>query len=154
MYAIRVEPQNHRLHVVLSGRVTTEEALRALSQSALLLDTDGLSEILCDITEIDRGPGRLLTIASSLALRMPATARMALITGPQQERITRRILRFSGAGNRARCFSDEDHAMGWLEERQVIAKPVTPEARHVEFARSSVSTAPLRRKTEQVGPAA
>lgn len=153
MYAIRVEPQHNRLHVALTGRVTTEEALRALSQSALLLDTDGLTEVLCDITGIDRGPGRLLAVASALALRMPTSAKVALTARPEQERITRRILRFSGAGSRARCFLDPELATAWLEERRVLSA-VTPGARHVEFAFASATPAQAPRTGEKVGPAA
>ena len=125
MYAIREEPQNARLRITLSGRVPTDEALRAVRQASMLLRTDSLNEVICDVTLVHRGPGKLMLFAAFMAAECPARARLAIIAGDWQLRIAQRLLRFSGLGYKARCFSDELVAFDWLAQREAPVRPVS-----------------------------
>ena len=155
MYAIREEAQYARLCVTLSGRVPTDEALRAIRQAAVLLQTDGLREVVCDVTMLERGPGRLVSLAVLLASEFPANARLAIRSGEHQLRLSQRFLRFSGLGSRVRCFTDESFAEQWLTDQRSTVRPVTTEARHAEL-KSIVETRirSTQERTERMGPAA
>lgn len=154
MYAIREEPQNARLRITLSGRVPTDEALRAVRQASMLLRTDSLEEVLCDVTLVQRGPGKLMLLAAFMAAEFPMRARLAVVAGEWQNRVVQRVLRYGGIGHRARCFSDESIASEWLGQREAIHKPVSPEVRHLEHLTAELSRTVRPGTIEKVGPAA
>lgn len=154
MYAIREEPQNARLRITLSGRVPTDEALRAVRQASMLLRTDALEEILCDVTLVHRGPGKLTLLSAFMASEFQGRARLAIVAGEWQIRVAQRLLRFSGLGHRARCFTDESVAFEWLKQREMTIKPVSPEVRHLEHLAAELSRSVRPGSIEKVGPAA
>lgn len=154
MYAIREEPQNARLRITLSGRVPTEEALRAVRQAAMLLRTDALHEVVCDVTLVRRGPGRLMPLSAFIAAEFPERTKLAVVADERQFRVAQRLLRFSGIGHRARCFTDASIALDWLEQREAQLKPVSPEMRHLEFMAAELSRSVRPGTIEKVGPAA
>jgi len=154
MYAIREEPQNARLRITLSGRVPTDEALRAVRHASMLLRTDSLDEVVCDVTLLQRGPGKLMLLAAFMASELPGRTRLAVVAGDWQLQVAQRVLRYGGIGLRARCFVDESVALDWLALQQTPARPITPEARHLEHLAAELSRTVRRHTVEKVGPAA
>lgn len=154
MYAIREDLQNARLRITLSGRVPTDEALRAVRQASMLLRTDSLYEVVCDVTLVERGPGKLLLLGAMMAGEFPAMARLAVVSGDWQLLVTQRVLRFSGLGGKVRCFTDEALAYEWLESRENTLAPVSTEARHLDFVGSEIVRKARTGSVEKVGPAA
>ncbi len=154
MYAIREDLQNSRLRITLSGRVPTDEALRAVRQAAMLLRTDSLNEVICDVTLVERGPGKLLLLAAMMAREFPPMARLAVVSGDWQLMVTQRVLRFSGLGSKVRCFTEEAIAYEWLASRENALVPVSTEARHLEFVSSDMAHRARTAGVEKVGPAA
>lgn len=116
MYAIRVDTHGQLLRVELSGRVRSSEALRAISQSAVLAEASGLRAILCDITKIERGPGSLLLIATALNASHRPGMRIALLVTSAQRRMATRLVRFSGLRREMAVFEDAGGAHAWLVE--------------------------------------
>jgi hypothetical protein len=91
MYSIRVDAESNQLLVALSGRVTTAEALRAVSQAFTLAEAGHILAIRCDTAGLQRGPAP----CSSSSLSPPATDLLAVVGDGRRpaERIARsRIL--------------------------------------------------------------
>ena len=154
MYAIREDPQHARLRITLSGRVPTDEALRAVRQASMLLRTDSLDDVICDITLVERGPGKFLPLAAFLASQFPPRARLAVLSGEWQLQAAQRILRFSGLGHAVRCFTNESVAQEWLATRETTVMPISPQARHVELLITEHEHRVRHDPVEKVGPAA
>jgi|GEM_PF-3297127 len=114
MYAIRVDTHSRLLRVELSGRIRTEETLRAISQSAVLAEASGLVAIFCDITRVERGPGSFQLVAAGLSGSHRPGMRIALYCTPAQQPIATRIARFSGLRQAITVFDDADSAFSWL----------------------------------------
>lgn len=128
MYAIRVDPRNLLL-VTLNGAMSTEEALRAVSQAAALAAAGGIGLILCDLRGLERRPGGLGLIAASVVNAGPAGWRMALVARPDQVAVAARFGRMSARRGEAAVFAGSDSAIRWLAEveRRRISET---EARH------------------------
>ncbi|MGE5594497.1 MAG: hypothetical protein ACM3S1_00520, partial [Hyphomicrobiales bacterium] len=104
MYAIRVDDQRKLLRLELSGRVTTDEALRAVSQAYALAEAGAILGVLCDLTPLDRGPAGLLLVAAAVAAGYREGMRLAFVGGEHQARAAERVVRFSGLREGAGCF--------------------------------------------------
>ena len=83
MYAIRVDAAAEMLRAEASGRVGTDQALRAISQAFALADAGVLARILCDVREVERGP-HLGTISAALSTRCRRGLRIALLVRSEQ----------------------------------------------------------------------
>lgn len=121
MYTMRVDPARQLLTVEMRGRLSTEEALRAVSQGFTLAEASRINGILCDVNGLVRGPGGLLIVAAALAARFHPTTRMAVVGNSAQLNVTRRLIRFSGVRNGLRTFDSTAEAEGWLAP--VLARP-------------------------------
>ncbi|HQW50843.1 MAG TPA: hypothetical protein PL082_02195 [Tepidiformaceae bacterium] len=128
MYAIRVAPRNLLL-VTLNGTMSTEEALRAVSQTAALAGAGSIGLVLCDLRGLERRPGGLGLIAASVLKASPAGWRMALVARPDQAAVAARFGRMSARRGEAAVFAGSDSAIRWLAEveRRRISET---EARH------------------------
>ena len=114
MYTITEDPGKRLLIMALSGRVDTDEALRALSQALTLSETDAISAVVCDVTAVQRGPASLIRIAAGLALGYRPGMRVALLSGDQQRATATRFARFSGLRDGVRVFASADDAQAWV----------------------------------------
>ncbi len=153
MYTIRVESQLHLLRVELSGRVTTEEALRAINQSGTLAEAGGLAMVLCDMREARRGPGDLAVVAAALALRAPAGMRIALACEPGQMGIGKRLVRFAGIRRSLQVFDSVASAEAWLGTHDRSARPriTDTERRHAEAVLKPARPAAREAKAAAIG---
>ncbi|MBI5949248.1 MAG: STAS/SEC14 domain-containing protein [Chloroflexi bacterium] len=153
MYTIRVEASLHLLRVELSGRVTTEEALRAINQSAMLAEAGGLGMVLCDMRETRRGPGDLAVVAASLALRAPEGMRIALACEPAQVAIGKRLVRFSGLRRSLQVFDSVATAEAWLGALDRAARPriAGTERRHAESVLTPAGASAREAKATAIG---
>jgi len=147
MYTITEDSGKGLLTMVLSGRVDTDEALRALSQALTLSETDAINAIVCDVTAVQRGPASLIRIAAGLALGYRPGMRVALVSGDSQRPTATRLMRFSGLRDGVRVFSSASDGQAWLGPAALpAALPVTvPDVMHSVSPRTlSAPGAPAR----------
>lgn len=151
MYAIRVDATRHLLQIELSGRLTTDEALRAVSQAAALAEAGGLRAIACDMRMLHRGPARSLGVAAMVALRFQAGMRIAFIGTLQQVRAADRFVAFSGVGPGAQFFESTADGDAWLEPVLRRAGPLaaSTERRH---ATDLLNTAKQPERAGRIAP--
>jgi hypothetical protein len=116
MYTIRVDSAQHLLRIEMSGRVTTGEALRALSQAVALADASRISAVSCDISEVERGPGGMLMLAAVFSSRYHHPMRVAFIGEPGQARTAQRFINFTGHSYSMGFFTPSENAGEWLSE--------------------------------------
>lgn len=114
MYALREDAARKLLRIDFSGRLTTDEALRALSQAFTLTEATDIRGVRCDLTGITRGPGGLLMIAAALAMRFRPGVRVALLSAEQQIPFAARLVRFSGVSDGMMAFESATEADAWL----------------------------------------
>lgn len=121
MYTIRADQHQHMVTIDLADRITTREALRALTQAFALLEAGELKAARVDVRRVVRGPGGILLLATALATRRAPGQRIALVTGPFQARLAMRFARFSGLGPAISVFESTLEADAWLgdDEEQV-----------------------------------
>jgi len=116
MYTIRVTPEG-RLHAAASGRLSTAEALRLASQGFALADAGAITDLVVDVRGVERGPGQWVVLGAVVASRMDGPMRLAVVAGPAQEPVVRRILRYAGLRNRAAVVTTEEEALRWFAGR-------------------------------------
>ncbi|MCC7365422.1 MAG: hypothetical protein IT303_13735 [Dehalococcoidia bacterium] len=114
MYAIRVDESRKLLRVELSGRLTTDEALRAVSQSITLAEASNIRAVVCDLSQLYRGPGGLLLVSAAIAAGFRPGMRLALVGRKAHLRAAARVLRFSGLRQGTATFEAPDEAERWL----------------------------------------
>jgi hypothetical protein len=146
MYVIRAATPD-ALTVTFSEKVSTEEALRAISQAFALADAGAITNATCDLRAIERGPGNALIIAAALASRMSDSMRVAFIVEPAQRPYVRRIARFTGIRTGLGLFESEDEAKSWLSEAPSLRRRISStELRHYqELTRQRETAQPARR---------
>lgn len=134
MYVIRTDAPRRVLTIECSGHLPTAEALRALSQAALLMEAGGITRVLCDLSRVTRGPGGLLPVAAALHVRRDERWRVAFVTGPRQRRMVQRLVRFSGLRKGVVVLGRATDARSWLEAPDgVVARRLTEtDLRHAE----------------------
>ncbi|MBI2767481.1 MAG: hypothetical protein HYX53_16420 [Chloroflexi bacterium] len=150
MYSIRVDSVRNLLVVELTGRVTTAEALRAVSQGFTLAEAGSIWAISCDLTAVRRGPGGMLVVAAAVASRLREGMQVALIGG-RQRAFAERLMRFSGAPDALHAFDDAAAAQAWLTP--LLRKPPRiseTERRHAStiVGPAAAATQPRRRATD------
>lgn len=116
MYTIRVDSAQQILRIEMSGRVTTGEALRALSQAMALVDASRLASVSCDVSEVTRGPGGLLMLAAVFSSRYRYPTRVAFVGAAAQVRFVQRFINFTGHAYAMGFFTPVENADGWLVE--------------------------------------
>ena len=129
MCAIRVDAAAEMLRAEASGRVGTDQALRAISQAFALADAGVLARILCDARAIERGP-HLGTIGAALSTRCRRGLRVALLVRSEQRSSAERLIRLAGAPLGLRAFESMAGASAWLAPQ--TAGYASPERRHLE----------------------
>lgn len=149
MYTMRVDATTNLLSVECRERLTTEEALRAVSQAFALAEAGNIRGLLWDLSQLRRGPGGLLVVAAAVACRYQTGMRIALVGSGIQLELARRFIRFSGLRTGLRSFDSEGQAHRWLSP--VLARPETrlshTELRH---AREMVATGTRQSRSTQV----
>jgi hypothetical protein len=130
MYMIRTTHGN-LVEIELSGRMTTAEALRAVSQACALAETDGSSRAICDVRGVERGPGNLLLVAAMLAAHYRRGMRVALVARPQQLGLAQRFARYTGARERVGAFATPEAAANWLASSEAAPRISSTELRHL-----------------------
>ncbi len=123
MYTIRADSAQHLLRIEMSGRVTTGEALRALSQSMALADASGIPAVSCDLSEVERGPGGLLMLAAVFSSRYHHPMRVAFVGNPGQARMVQRFMNFTGRAHAMGFFTAAENPERWLAEAPVQRRP-------------------------------
>lgn len=135
MYVIRARHGNV-IEAELSGRLTTAETLRAVSQAFTLAEVDGITRAVCDTRGIERGPGNLLLVAAAFAARNRGEVRVALVSLPGQFALVQRFARYTGARAGVGVFTARETAIEWLNSREAPARLSSTELRHLtELAR-------------------
>ncbi|MCK9520254.1 MAG: hypothetical protein M0R74_14705 [Dehalococcoidia bacterium] len=154
MYAIRVDDQRKLLHVGLSGRMTTNETLRAVSQAAALAEAGNISAVLCDATRVERGPAGLLLIAAAISAGYRPGMRVALFGSVGQLPLFTRIARFSGLRHAIATFATAADAECWLASH--ARRPQRTPRQHAEalLGRSLLIEATAAATTSSAPPAA
>lgn len=114
MFTIRADASQRMLRLDLSGRVVTREALRALSQAFSMAETSRITAIQCDVTEIERGPARLLMLAAVFSVRWHEPMRIAFVGRPVQAPFVRRFINFSGRSHAMGFFVPSELPQDWL----------------------------------------
>jgi hypothetical protein len=157
MYAIRVDSERQALLINVSGRITTSEAQRAVTQAFALAEAVKLQAVCCDVTELEQGPGGSLTVAALIALSYQEPMRIAFIGTAYHARALRRLILFSGIRGGIKVFGTTMAAEGWLlpvmaaaEQRLSLTEnlhlrqsmqPASKRARTVEKTRQHTSPA-------------
>lgn len=133
MYAIRVDENRKLLRVELSGWLTTDEALRAVSQSVTLAEASDIAAIMCDMTQLERGPAGVLLVGAAITTGLGPGMRLALVGRRPHLRAAARVLRFAGLRQGAATFEGIPDAERWLAP--VLRQPSRlsqTELRHAE----------------------
>lgn len=128
MYTIVSERRRTRISITLSGRVATAEALRAVSQAAALARADELDRFLCDLRDVERGPGSLLAVAAAIAVHLRPGMRIAFVARDEQRPTVRRLIRFCGSPAAMHVANTRQAAARWLQARRQ-RMPESPPAR-------------------------
>jgi hypothetical protein len=134
MYAIRVDASRHILNIDLSDRLTTAEALRAVSQAFALADASALPAAICDIRNLRRGPGGLLVVAAAISFRLQPGMRIALVGTAGQEPLVERVIRYTGLTTALQFVESPMEAEAFVEPllRRGSALLGSTELRHAE----------------------
>ena len=148
MYAIRVDATRHLLNIDLSGRVTTPEALRAVSQAFALAEASALVAVVCDARKVRRGPGGLLAVAATISLRLPPGMRIALLGMPEQERFVERLISYTGSATGLQFMESETEAASYLEP---VLRNRSVSIRSTELRHAEELLAPTRKELSKVG---
>lgn len=148
MYAIRVDSERQALLINLSGRVTTSEAQRAVTQAFALAEAVNLQAVCCDVTALERGPGGSLAVSALIALRYKDPMRIALVGRAYHAGALRRLIRFSGIRGGMKVFHTTMAAEGWLHPAMAPAEQriSLTEKLHLQ---QSMQTAPKRVRTAE-----
>lgn len=141
MYVIRA-PGPNALEVVFSERVTTVEGLRAITQAFALADAGSVTSALCDLTEVQRGPGNYLELAVALATRIRPGMRIAFVGGRMQRPFVRRLARFSGIRQGLGIFETRRDAARWLQDGAAPQTGSSTRRRHYEQIARPQTAAP------------
>lgn len=157
MYTMRVDATTNLLSVECRGRLTTEEALRAVSQAFTLAEAGNIRGMLWDLSQLRRGPGSLLVVAATLSCRYQPSMRIAFAATGIKLDLARRLIRFSGLRSGLRAFESEREASRWLSP--VLARPETrlsdTELRHArELVGSGIRQSRPAPAREKAPPAA
>jgi len=116
MYVLRDDAATQTLRIELSGRVSTAEATRAVSQALALAGAGGRTRAVCDLTGVRLGPEELEAVAAVLKCHA-SVLRMAFVgRGPQLTAAIRfaelaSLERFSGV------FTTIADADAWLGDQ-------------------------------------
>lgn len=134
MYSIRVNADTNQLLVALSGRLSTNEALRAVSQAFTLAEAGNILAISCDTTQLRRGPAGVVLVGTALAARYRPGMRIAFIGEGLHRAFAERVARFSGiAATGISAFESTADARAWLAPvLQRTPRLSGTELRHVE----------------------
>ncbi|MEO9255575.1 MAG: hypothetical protein ABI305_08555 [Tepidiformaceae bacterium] len=109
-----MDSERQALLVAMSGRLTSSETLRAVSQAATLAEAVGIQAVCCDVTDVENGPGGSLVVAAMIAIRYAAPMRIAFVGSPVHSQAIRRLIRFSGVRGALRFFGTTMGAEAWL----------------------------------------
>lgn len=116
MYTIRVDSSQRLLRLAMSGRVTTRDALRALSQAMTLAEVAEVTACRCDLVEVERGPAGLLVLAAAFSARYEPPMRVAFVGSHPQARIVERFMNFTGRQHALGFFLPVEDPDAWLRE--------------------------------------
>ena len=155
MYVIRARHGN-LIEAEFSGRLTTAETLRAVSQAFTLAEADGITRAMCDTRGVERGPGNLLLVAAAFAARNRIEVRVALGSRPEQFALGQRFARYTGARTGVGVFTTRETATAWLNSGEAPARPSSTELRHrTERARqwSRADAGPVEEQGRRSGAA-
>jgi hypothetical protein len=146
MYSIRVDSQHERLLLAFSDGLNTNEALRAVSQGFAMAEAGRLTDVLCDLTGITRGPSNLLVVAASFASHYNEGTRIALVVSQEQVRWVQRFVRFSGIRQGVNAFLETAQAEAWLSmpARRQQAVLSTTGQRHLREMTRAAAEAPVQ----------
>lgn len=128
MYTIRAQ-HGEMLDTELCGRLTTAEALRAVSQSFELAEAGGITRAVCDVRGVERGPGNLLLVAAAFASRYQRGMRVALVSRPEQFGLVQRFARYAGGRAGVGAFVTREAAADWLDSEDVAPRLSSTELR-------------------------
>lgn len=146
MYSIRVDAESNQLLVALSGRVTTAEALRAVSQAFTLAEAGHILAIRCDTAGLQRGPGGTVLVAAAIAARYRDGMRLSIVGDGVRRRLAERIARFS------RIPAEGILAVDTVAEAQAWLQPVlrrAPRLSGTELRHVDVLTHPAPRPADR-----
>jgi len=129
MYVIRAHGPGS-LEVTFSERVTTAEALRAISQAFALADAGSAASALCDVSAVERGPGSYLELAVALATRVHPGMRIAFVAARPQRPFLARLARFSGIAGGLGIFESRAEAEQWRRAESPRREPSGRVQRH------------------------
>lgn len=130
MFVIRA-PGPRALDVTFSARVTSQEGLRAIAQAFALADAGSATSAICDLTQVERGPGNYLELAVALATRIRPGMRIAFVATRAQRPFVGRLARFSGIRQGLGMFETRREAEHWLAESS--ANPGTSSVRRRHY---------------------
>ena len=114
MYTIRTDAETQVLRVDLASRLTTGEALRALSQAMALAEASRITAVRVDLSEVERGPGGLLMLAAVFSSRWQEPMRVAFVGNPRQARFVGRFVNFTGRSHALGFFVASEQPDEWL----------------------------------------
>jgi hypothetical protein len=116
VYIIRADADRPLLNVELSGFVSTEEALRAISQAGTLAEAGHARVIRCDIHTVQEGPDCRPLVAAALAANSRPSFAVAFVGQPEKLRSLRPLLRRLATVGRVQCFESNAAAEAFIGE--------------------------------------
>ena len=150
MYMMRIDPSRSVLLIVCSGRLSTDEALRAVSHAYALAEAGGIDAVSCDLTAVRRGPASAFRVAAAITSLHHGRVRAAMVIGNRGTAKLQRLIDLTGLKVAVRVFEDQEAAGAWLtgtNEPSVPRIGVT-EAQHL----AGPLSAPFAQKPAQRRP--
>jgi len=133
VYIIRVDAERPLLNVELSGAVSTEEALRAISQASTLAEAGHARVVRCDLHTVREGPDCVPLVAAALAANCRPSFSVAFVGQDEQLRALRPFLRRLSAAGRVHCFASNAAADDFINQECGLRKHLPSTAqRHVD----------------------
>lgn len=133
MYIIRASTDRPLLNVELSGVVTTEEALQAITQAGILAEAGHARAIRCDLHTLEEGPDCRPLVAAALAAAYRPALAVAFVGQPEKLRALRPLLRRVAATGGVHCFASSAEAEAFIGEACGLRRRLpTTAQRHVD----------------------
>ncbi len=133
MYMMRVDQASATLLIECSGRLSTDEAIRAVTHAYALAAAGDIHAIACDLSAVRHGPPASTPIAAVIASLHRTDLRTAVVVGRRGSGQVQQLLDLAGMDTGVKIFEDVGSARAWLmgAETDNLSYIGGTEARHL-----------------------